>query len=112
MRIIYEAFDGEKFNTEEACLRHEKESPLFKTYNLNGYPIEVGQGVHLLHIIDNARGGEAFQRLCEERDEDSGLVDNCSRAGWYWWDDDYFSSVDEGLIRAMMRARYNIDIAN
>lgn len=112
MRIIYEASDGEKFNTEEACLQHEKESLLFKTYDHLGRPVEVGQGVFLLHIIDNARGGEAFQRLCKERDEDNGLIDNCSCAGWYWWDDDHFSSVDEGLICAMMRARYNIDIVD
>lgn len=112
MRVVYVASDGEKFDTEEACLRHERETPLFRAYGREGQPVEVGQGVHLLHIIDNARGGEAFQRLCEERDEDNGLIDNCSCAGWYWWDDDYFSSVDEELIRAMMRARYNIDIAD
>lgn len=109
MRIIYEAFDGEKFSTEAACLRHEKDRPLFRAYDREGFPTEVGQGVHLLHIIDDARGGEAFQRLCKEQDEDNGSIDHRASAGWYWWDDDgSFSFVDEELIRAVMRARYNI----
>ena len=62
MRVIYEAFDGEKFNTEADCLQHEKNSPLFKTYDRWGHPIEVGQGVHLLHIIDGLR---AAKPLCD-----------------------------------------------
>lgn len=112
MRIIYEAFDGEKFSTEAACLQHEKVSPLFRAYDREGYPTVVGEGVHLLHIIDEDKGGEAFQRLCKEQEEDDGDIDRCSSAGWYWWDDYRFSPVDEELILAMTRARYNINIVN
>lgn len=112
MKVIYEAFDGEKFSTEAACRRHERENPLFRAYDREGQPTEVGQGVHLLHIIDNAKGGEAFQRVCQEQDEDSGDIDHCDCAGWYWWDDYSFAPVDEELIRAMMCARYGIDVTD
>lgn len=112
MRIIYEAFDGEKFDTGAACLQHEKVSPLFRAYDREGYPTVVGEGVHLLHIIVEGKGGEAFQRLCKEREEDGGLIDYCSSAGWYWWDDRDFSPVDEDLLRAMMRACPNIAITD
>lgn len=112
MRVCYVAPDGKQFDTEAACLRHEKESLVFRGYDREGRPTEVGHGVHLLHIIVEGEGGEAFRRLCEEQDEDNGLIDYCSSAGWYWWDDYSFTRVDEELIRAMMRARYNIDIVD
>ena len=112
MRVVYVASDGEKFDTEEACLRHEREAPLFRAYGREGQPVEVGQGVHLLHIMDKDRGGEAFVRLCEERGEASGLINRHSGAGWYWWCDSRFLRVDEGLVLAMMRACHNIVITD
>ena len=112
MRVDFVAFDGKRFATEAECLRHEQESPLFRAYDREGYPTEVGHGVHLLHIIEEGEGGEAFRRLCDEQDADNGCIDGCSSAGWYWWDNYSFSSVDEELIRAMARACYNVDIAD
>ena len=112
MRVVYVASDGEKFDTEEACLRHEREAPLFRTYDRRGQSVEVGQGVHLLHIMDKDRGGEAFARLCEERGEASGLVNRYSGAGWYWWSNSRFFHVDEELVLAMMRACHNIVITD
>lgn len=112
MRLVFEAFDGEKFNTEADCLKHEKESPLFKPYDQWGRPIEVGQGVHLLHIIDGLKGGEAFVRLCKEREECHEGITNYSSTGWYWWNNSRFCCVDTRMIRAMMRARHNIEITD
>lgn len=112
MRVVYVASDGEKFDTEEACLRHEKESPLFKTYDRWGHPIEVGQGVHLLHLIDSLKGNEAFVRLCKEREESSEGITNYSSTGWYWWNNSRYSRVDETLVHAMMRACHNIVITD
>lgn len=112
MKVIYEAFDGEKFDTEEACLRHEKESPLFRVYDRQGQPIEVGQDVYLLHLIDDSRGGKAFAQLCEERGELIGGITRFSNAGWYWWDSNRYSRVDEKLVLAMMRACHNIVITD
>ena len=112
MKIVYVAIDGEEFDTEEACLRHEKEEPLFKTYDQWGRPIEVGQGVHLLRLIDSLKGGEAFVRLCKEREEFHEGITSYSSTGWYWWNDTRFCRVDERMVRAMMRARHNIEITD
>lgn len=112
MKVVYVAIDGKEFDTEAACLQHEKEDPLFKVYDHEGRLTEVGPDALLLHIINDDEGGEAFQRLCEKRGEEAGSIDFYSRAGWYWWDGDEYSSVDEGMVRAMMRARHNIEITD
>lgn len=112
MRVTYVASDGEKFDTEADCLKHEKESPLFKTYDHRGRPIEVGQGVHLLHLVDSLKGGEAFVRLCKEREESCEGIASYSSTGWYWWNSSRFCCVDERMVRAMMRARYNIEVTD
>lgn len=112
MKVIYEAFDGEKFDTEADCLRHEKESPLFRVYDRQGQPIEVGKDVHLLHLIDGHKGGEAFVRQCEKRGEFSRHITRYSSAGWYWRDDNRYSRIDENMVLAMMRACHNIEIAD
>lgn len=121
MRVVYVAIDGKEFDTEAACLQHEKEDPLFKVYDQEGRLTEVGPDAFLLHIINDDKGGVAFQRLCEKRGEEAssidfysraGSIDFYSRAGWYWWDGDEYSSVDEGMVRAIMRARYNIEITD
>ena len=112
MRTIYEAYDGEKFDTEEACLRHEKESPLFRAYDREGRPIEVGQEVFLLHLIANFKGGEAFARLCEKRGELVGGITRYSPTGWYWWNGTRYFHIDETMVRAMMRACHKIEITD
>lgn len=112
MRVLFVASDGKEFNTEDDCLQYEQSSLSFRAYDREGRPTEVGHGVHLLHIIDEDEGGEAFQRLCEKENEDSGDIGYRSGEGWYWWDDFRFSPVDEELVRAMARACYNVDIAD
>lgn len=112
MTITYVAFDGTHHGTEADCLRHEQESPLFKAYDKEGRLVEVGQGVFLVHIIEEGEGGEAFRRLCEENGEDAGGIDNYTDAGWHAWDEFSFEPVSDWLVEAMMRARYNVEPTN
>lgn len=109
MKVWYVANDGKKFDNEAACLRHEQESPLFRTYGPDGRPVEVGLGVYLVHIIEEGEGGKAFSRLCEEEGVDAGGIDSYTEAGWHAWDEFSFEPVNERLVHAMMRARYNVE---
>lgn len=112
MRVEFVALDGKRFATEAECLRHEQESLLFRAYDQDGRPVEVGLGVYLVHIIEEGEGGKAFWRLCEEENVDAGGIDSYSEAGWYAWDEFSFELVRDSLVRAMARACYNIELAD
>lgn len=99
MEIIYRAFDGTEFGTEEACRDYESKAE-FKMWDNLGRPTNDVSNCVIVHFPDPA-GTRAFINLCREADATTDGID-CEDYGWFFWDD--FNGEFHYMENAMMDA--------
>ena len=106
MEIIYRAYDGQEFSTEEECINHEKNAD-FIMYDNNGriYCVEDTMVV----CFKNSNGISDFVRLNEERDlSHDGLDENDYYSSsefplWFYWNEetDSFEKIPNSVVQVI-----------
>lgn len=84
MEIIYRAFDGTEFGTEEACRDYECKAE-FKIWDYLGRPTNDVAGCVVAHFPDPT-GTRAFINLAREVESTTDGIDYDDH-GWFIWDD-------------------------
>lgn len=107
MEIVYRACDGEEFDSQEACLKHEKKYVTFKMYTHCGEPTYSVEEALLVNLCQ-PRGGKDFVWHCETEGEygASNGINKDSKPGWYWWHEGSYVLVDDDMITALYNAGY------
>ena len=102
MEIIYKAFDGTHFNTEEECREYEYKAAFSMWDNL-GRPTEDVTYCVVVHFPD-PMGSRAFINLSREVDNVTDGIDYDDH-GWFIWDDfnGEYHYVEDGLIDALRK---------
>lgn len=108
MEIIYRAFDGEEFDSQEGCLEHEKKNATFRMYNDRGERVYSTEGIILVNLC-RPNGGADFSRHCVMEDSLSDGINKNSEPGWYWWDGYGFVPADTKMLTALYNAGYFSD---
>lgn len=105
MEVIYRAYDGEEFDSQEACLEHEKKNVTFKMYDRCGKPTYSAEEALLINLC-HPEGGTNFSRLCEKEYTLSNGINADSTTGWYWWNEYSYVPVDTKMLTALRNAGY------
>ena len=89
MKAVYRSLDGLIFNTEEECLSHEKETPLFRMWDSSGETklVECGYVVEL-------NNNDAVEKFIELSQESGSEYCGIEGVGLYVWDEHNFKFVD------------------
>lgn len=89
MEIIYRSFDGREFDTEEECLSHEKENPLFRMWDASGETTNIKKG-DVVELNSNT-AVERFIEICQELDVECHGIDG---VGLYAWDSSSYEFIN------------------
>lgn len=102
MEIIYKAFDGTHFNTEEECREYECKAA-FTMWDHCGRPTDDVTGCVVVHFPD-PKGSRAFINLSKEADSTTDGIDY-DDYGWFIWDDfsGEYHFVEEEIIDALRK---------
>jgi hypothetical protein len=102
MEIIYKAFDGTHFKTEEECRNYESKATFSMWDNL-GRPIDSTYDCVVVYFSD-PMGSRAFINLAKEEDAAADGID-CDDYGWFIWDDfnGEYHYVEDGIIDALRK---------
>ena len=84
MEIIYKAFDGTYFNTEEECRNYESKAA-FSMWDIHGRPTDDVANCVVVHFPD-PMSSRAFINLSRETDSVTDGIDH-DDWGWFIWDD-------------------------
>ena len=97
MEIIYKAFDGTHFKTEEECREYEGKA-VFSMWDHFGRPTDDVTDCVVAHFPD-PEGSRAFINLSREVDSTTDGIDY-DDYGWFIWDDfcSEFHYVEDGII--------------
>lgn len=82
MKILYQSFDGFLFDSEDKCLRHEKNNPQFIMYDANGITYDP-EGATIIDIKSEA-GVEKIIELFQEQDVPCAGIGTFGK-GLYLW---------------------------
>lgn len=126
MKVIYVAFDGTQFETEDACKAYETNCFGVRMFAINGDEtpdVECAYLVYIPFIIDpeddSVRGAKWFLNQCAER-EKAGLndcgsdgIDEQSSGLFYWseWEGKYIW-IEENAARILISKFSLEDIDN
>ena len=102
MEIIYKAFDGTHFSTEEECRKYECKAA-FSMWDHLGRPTEDVACCVVVHFPDPT-GSRAFINLAKEAGDTTDGID-CDDYGWFIWDDfaSEFHYVEDDIIDALRK---------
>lgn len=102
MEIIYKAFDGTHFSTEEECREYESKAA-FSMWDHLGRPTDDVTCCVVAHFPD-PMGSRAFINLSREADSTTDGVDY-DDCGWFIWDDfnGEYHYVETALIDAFRK---------
>lgn len=102
MEIIYKAFDGTHFKTEEECREYERKAA-FSMWDHLGRPTDDVASCVVVHFPD-PMGTRAFINLSREADSTTDGIDS-DDFGWFIWDDfnGEYHYVEEGIIDALRK---------
>lgn len=102
MEIIYKAFDGTHFNTEEECREYESKAK-FEMWDHLGRPTNDVVNCVVVHFPDPT-GTHAFINLAREVDATTNGIDY-EDYGWFIWDNFNleYHYVEEGIIDALRK---------
>lgn len=102
MEIIYKAFDGTHFSTEEECRNYESKA-VFSMWDPLGRPTNDVACCVVVHFPD-PMGSRAFINLAKEAGDTTDGID-CDDYGWFIWDDfaGEFHYVEDDIIDALRK---------
>ena len=85
MKIVYRAYDGEEFDTAEACVRHEEKKGFhYEGWDYSGKFTTDPDDCVILYI-ENETGAKQFIDECDNEFTIGGI--DLEDTGWFYWDE-------------------------